>query len=82
MNYRHFLEEKHWSRFLDWLSEVSFDPRNGEHIDTIFWWWIINVQFPAEDEKRAKEVEREGSNPTPTSEPPAAEGAGTSQEGL
>ncbi len=37
------VQDMYWDTFLDWLEEVSFDPRNGEHIDTIFWWWWINV---------------------------------------
>lgn len=44
MSYRNDIEDKYWSRFLDWLKDgISLDPRNGEHIDTIFWWWWINV---------------------------------------
>jgi hypothetical protein len=41
------IEKEYWvSEFLPWLRTASFDPRNQESIDTIFWWWYINVKFP------------------------------------
>lgn len=48
MSYRSDIEDKYWSRFIDWLDDHSFDSRNGEHIDTLFWYWYINVQTKVE----------------------------------
>ena len=43
------VEEAYWvSEFLPWLREHGFDPRNGQSVTDIFWWWYINVKFPVE----------------------------------
>lgn len=56
MSYKQDTEDKYWSRFLDWLKDgASFDPRNGEHIDTIFWWWWVNIGHDQYEARLSKE---------------------------
>lgn len=54
MSYRTDIEDKNWRKFLDWLSGTGFDPRNGEHIDTLFWYWWIKTEDKSITENEEK----------------------------
>jgi hypothetical protein len=43
MNYRRDIEDNNWFDFTLWLEGTGFDPRNGESIDTLFWYWYLNI---------------------------------------
>ncbi len=49
LEYKQYIENRFWLEFTNWLKDVSFDPRNGENMDTIFWHWYISNKKADED---------------------------------
>ena len=41
--YRDTIEATYWVYFIEWLRVSGFDPRNGEDIGTLFWYWYLQT---------------------------------------
>ena len=39
--YKKTIEDSYWFHFIDWCKQVSIEPRNGEDINMLFWYWYI-----------------------------------------